>query len=262
MHWPTRLMYIPAGQIPHRPPTIMSRPLNDDEVITELKKMVAFIRQEATEEAHEIQVKADEEFAIEKARPLLTRLASSVRRLRALTRPLSARRRTSTARRRCAFTLTSAKSHRSNKARLELLEAREKHLQGLFEAATEGLRKLSNDTAAYKGLQAKLLLQGLLRLCEPEVTVTVRSTDVQTIQDLVPDAQSKFKEATGRDTQITVKEGLPSDSAGGMKLSALGGRIVVDNTLEERLNILEDKMLPELRFELFGANPNRKCVAH
>jgi len=46
----------------------MSRPMNDDEVLTELKKMVAFIRQEATEKAHEIQVKADEEFAIEKAR--------------------------------------------------------------------------------------------------------------------------------------------------------------------------------------------------
>lgn len=44
----------------------MSRPMNDDEVLTEMKKMVAFIKQEAMEKAREIQVKADEEFAIEK----------------------------------------------------------------------------------------------------------------------------------------------------------------------------------------------------
>ena len=46
----------------------MSHAMNDDEVITELKKMVAFIRQEAVEKAREIQVKADEEFDIEKAK--------------------------------------------------------------------------------------------------------------------------------------------------------------------------------------------------
>jgi len=34
----------------------------------EMKKMVAFIRQEAIEKAREIQVKADEEFNIEKAK--------------------------------------------------------------------------------------------------------------------------------------------------------------------------------------------------
>ena len=46
----------------------MTRPLNDEEVNQEMKKMVAFIRQEANEKAREIQVKADEEFNIEKAK--------------------------------------------------------------------------------------------------------------------------------------------------------------------------------------------------
>ena len=64
-----------------------SRPMNDDEVLSEMNKMVrlaplaytshqshppfsdnqvAFIKQEALEKAREIKVKADEEFAIEK----------------------------------------------------------------------------------------------------------------------------------------------------------------------------------------------------
>lgn len=45
-----------------------ARALNDEEVYSEMKKMVAFIKQEALEKAREIKVKADEEFSIEKAK--------------------------------------------------------------------------------------------------------------------------------------------------------------------------------------------------
>lgn len=40
--------------------------------------------------------------------------------------------------------------------------------------------------------------------------------------------------------------------------ASLGGKIKVNNTLEERLRILEEKMLPEIRTDLFGNNVNRK----
>lgn len=50
----------------------MARALNDDEVHTEMRKMVAFISQEAMEKAREIRVKADEEFNIEKAKLVRT----------------------------------------------------------------------------------------------------------------------------------------------------------------------------------------------
>jgi len=46
----------------------MAHAMSDDQVATELKKMTAFIRQEALEKAREIQLKADEEFAIEKSK--------------------------------------------------------------------------------------------------------------------------------------------------------------------------------------------------
>jgi len=45
-----------------------AKPLNDDEASKEMKKMVTFIMQEAKEKAREINVKADEEFNIEKAK--------------------------------------------------------------------------------------------------------------------------------------------------------------------------------------------------
>jgi V-type H+-transporting ATPase subunit E len=45
-----------------------AKPLSDDEASKEMKKMVAFIMQEAAEKSREIHVKADGEFNIEKAK--------------------------------------------------------------------------------------------------------------------------------------------------------------------------------------------------
>lgn len=41
-------------------------------------------------------------------------------------------------------------------------------------------------------------------------------------------------------------------------MTAQQGRIRLDNTLEQRLKLLEEQMLPELRLDLFGPNKNRK----
>lgn len=47
-------------------------------------------------------------------------------------------------------------------------------------------------------------------------------------------------------------------SAGGIELTARGGRIKINNTLENRLDMLSQQLLPEIREALFGSNPNRK----
>lgn len=51
------------------------------------------------------------------------------------------------------------------------------------------------------------------------------------------------------------------NSSGGIIGSMLNGRIKVDNTLDERLGILEEKMLPEIRTDLFGKNENRRFTS-
>lgn len=71
-------------------------------------------------------------------------------------------------------------------------------------------------------------------------------------------AVKKYKDMSGRTSNIEYKDSLADDSAGGIIGSAMQGRIKVDNTLGERVKILEEKMLPELREDLFGKNPNRK----
>ncbi len=47
-------------------------------------------------------------------------------------------------------------------------------------------------------------------------------------------------------------------SAGGLSIVGGGGKIDINNTLEERLKLLEDTAMPSVRQTLFGNNPNRK----
>jgi V-type H+-transporting ATPase subunit E len=45
---------------------------------------------------------------------------------------------------------------------------------------------------------------------------------------------------------------------GGVTVSGTGGKIEINNTLDERLRLLETEALPSIRFTLFGENKNRK----
>lgn len=219
--------------------------MNDEEVLSEMKKMVAFIKQEAVEKAREIQIKADEEFAIEKGK---------IVRQEAINIDAQFDKKKKQA-------LVSHKieqSNQTNKSRLKLLQTREQHLQSLFDATKDKLDELTSDQDKYKKLLTQLILQGLLQLMESKVTVTVKSNDVQMAQDAAKEAESAFKDKSGRETSVTVQEGLGKESVGGLILSGHGGKITINNTLEERLRLLEDRMLPEIRLDLFGPNQNRK----
>jgi V-type H+-transporting ATPase subunit E len=46
--------------------------------------------------------------------------------------------------------------------------------------------------------------------------------------------------------------------AGGVELYAMNGKIKVSNTIEARLSMIFNQILPEIREKLFGANQNRK----
>lgn len=84
--------------------------------------------------------------------------------------------------------------------------------------------------------------QGLLRLVEPEVEITARSADVQLVQEASSAASQQYKEKSGRDVKVSVVEGLGKDSSGGIILAGHEGRIKVNNTLDERLRLAEDKV--------------------
>ncbi|GLB41073.1 putative ATP synthase (E/31 kDa) subunit [Lyophyllum shimeji] len=222
-----------------------SRPLNEDEVITQMNKMVAFIKQEALEKAREIKVKADEEFAIEKAKIVKQEQ-------QAIDAQYEKKRKgAETAQKITQSTLT-------NKSRLKLLHLREEHLQDLFATSRAAVLQLANDQTGYVQFLEGVIVQGFLELLEPSVTIHVRNRDLGVGEQAAANAEKAYKEISGRSIKYEVEGILSDDSAGGVKLISGNRRITLDNTLDERLRLLEDRMLPEIRRELFGANPNRK----
>lgn len=123
-----------------------------------------------------------------------------------------------------------------------MLKAREENLESLFAETQSRLTKLSEKPDAYKNMMANLLLEGLFILYEERVHVVARSGDVQLVQGLVDEACKKYKERTGRETKISVGDGLSKDCAGGLVITARNGTISIDNTLEQRLKLLEEKV--------------------
>jgi len=222
-----------------------TRALNDEEVLSEMNKMVAFIKQEAMEKAREIRVKADEEFAIEKAK-LVKQEQQAID-----TQYEKKRKGAETAQKITQSTLT-------NKSRLRLLQQREEHLQDLFSTTRELIDELAKDEGRYVQFLEGVITQGLLQLLEPEVTVHAREADVALAERASESASKQYTEISGRSVNIAVEGSLSKDIAGGVTLINGNRRITVDNTLDERLRLLEDRMLPEIRNNLFGPNENRK----
>jgi V-type H+-transporting ATPase subunit E len=53
-------------------------------------------------------------------------------------------------------------------------------------------------------------------------------------------------------------QGLTYRRHGGVYIISGSGKITINNTLEERLKLLESEALPAVRASVFGTNPNRK----
>ncbi|TFK24104.1 vacuolar H+ ATPase E1 [Coprinopsis marcescibilis] len=222
-----------------------NRALNDDEVVTEMNKMVLFIKQEAQEKAREIRVKADEEFAIEKARLVKQEQ-------QAIDSQFEKKRK------QAEISQKIAQSNLTNKARLRLLHRREEHLQDLFNTTRNAISTLSQNSDRYIKFLEDVILQGFLQLMEPDATVLSRKIDVDAANKAAELAAAGYKKLSGRSVSYEVEGTLSDDLAGGVKLISGTRRITLDNTLDERLRLLEDRMLPEIRKDLFGINENRK----
>lgn len=81
-----------------------------------------------------------------------------------------------------------------------------------------------------------------MKLLSENVTLTHRKKDSKIINKSSKSAAEKYKEMTGRTVSVELESGLNDDEAGGVIGSSMGGRIKVDNTLVERLKILEEKV--------------------
>jgi len=224
-----------------------SHALSDDQVSQELKKMTAFIKQEAMEKGREIEIKADEEFAIEKSK-LVRQETSSI---------------DTTYEKKFKQAQMSQQITRStvaNKTRLKVLSARQELLDGIFEEAQKKLGDITKDKAKYEDILKNLILEGVYALNESKLQVRVRKADNDIVKKAIEKACKEFKEKTKKSIEITIdeKNPQPEGCVGGLSIVGGGGKIDINNTFEERLKLLQDTALPSIRTTLFGPNENRK----
>ncbi|OJJ43138.1 hypothetical protein ASPZODRAFT_146429 [Penicilliopsis zonata CBS 506.65] len=210
--------------------------------------MTAFIRQEALEKAREIQLKADEEFAIEKSK--------LVRQETAAIDTLYEKKF-----KQAAMSQQITRSTLANKTRLRVLSARQTLLDELFQRAREQITGVAaGDAKKYDAVLRGLVLEGLYALNEDKIAVRARKKDYEAVRAAIVEAATEFKDHVGREVVVEIDESepLPEDSAGGVSILGSQGKIEINNTFEERLRLLEIDALPAVRETLFGKNVNRK----
>lgn len=79
-------------------------------------------------------------------------------------------------------------------------------------------------------------------MMSPEVVIEHLKRDEKAVKSAGEKALERYTELSGRESKIVYEGDLEEKKSGGVVGSIMNGRIRVDNTLEERLAILEEKV--------------------
>lgn len=154
--------------------------------------MTAFIRQEALEKAKEIQIKADEEFAIEKSKLVRQETAAIDSQYEKKFKQAS-------------MSQQITRSTLANRTRLKVLSARQELLDDLFEKAGERLKSYSEGEGNYREICKNLILEGLYALNEAHVQVRARKVDYDVVKKSIEDAREEY----GKGVEVDLDEDSP-----------------------------------------------------
>ncbi|KAJ8007059.1 hypothetical protein DPEC_G00113640 [Dallia pectoralis] len=223
--------------------------LSDADVQKQIKHMMAFIEQEANEKAEEIDAKAEEEFNIEKGRLVQTQRLKIMEYYEKKEKQIEQQKKIQM-------------SNLMNQARLKVLKARDDMISEMLSEARKRLANIAKDPSRYPALMDGLILQGFYQLLETKVTIRCRKQDMQVVQAAIQKNIPVYKAAVKNSIEVRIDQDnfLSPDISGGIEMYNANGKIKVSNTLESRLDLMAQQMMPEIRVALFGPNPNRKFL--
>ncbi|PKI51607.1 hypothetical protein CRG98_028031 [Punica granatum] len=210
--------------------------MNNADVSKQIQQMVRFIRQEAEEKANEISVSAEEEFNIEK----LQLVEAEKKKIR---QEYERKEKQVEVRKKIEYSM------QLNASRIKVLQAQDDVVNSMKEAAAKDLLNVSRDHRVYKKLLKDLIVQSLLRLKEPSVLLRCRKDDAHLVESVLDSAKEEYaQKANVHPPDVIVDHHV----AGGVVLASRDGKIVCENTLDARLEVVFRKKLPEIRKWLFG----------
>lgn len=178
------------------------------------------------------------------------------------------------------------RSATENNARIQKMRTVNGLIEKLFhDAKVKMVAKQQSDPAKYKELIKNLIVQGLIKLMEGEVHIRCRKSDLKIVQEVQQQAADEYKALMKsevkffKDKDVPIKlviettkflaeyddtEGAES-CMGGIVLHARKGRIVCSNTLDERLQLVVQEAIPEIRsmlFPCFAKKPVDEAAEH
>lgn len=98
-----------------------------------------------------------------------------------------------------------------NTSRIAVLRSREEHLQALFDDGRSKVQELSK-SKNYASQLEKFILEVLLLLLAPKVTLQCRDQDEELVKKASEKAKEQYKEISGRETEVSVEKGIGKDS--------------------------------------------------
>ncbi|OAY67261.1 V-type proton ATPase subunit E-like [Ananas comosus] len=226
--------------------------MNDADVGKQIQQMVRFIRQEAEEKANEISVSAEEEFNIEK----LQLVEAEKRKVR---QDYERKEKQVEIRKKIEY------STQLNASRIKVLQAQDDVVNSMRDAASNELLRVADNPKSYAKLLKGLIVQSLLRLKEPAVLLRCREVDRRLVLSILEEAKKEYAEkAKVQCPKVTIDEKVylpppPTNRdahgpfcSGGVVLASQDGKIVCENTLDARLDVVFRQKLPEIRKLLFA----------
>ncbi len=213
----------------------------------QIRQMVNFILQEAHEKANEIRVKTEHDFNLEKQ----TRVHEA---------KLSIQEDFAKKEKDREIQERIARSAEIGECNVKKMRLRDDLLQQLLSEAGEKCAMVARGTN-YPQLLQKLIVQGLIKIEENDVKVYCREDDMGTTKSVLKAAITEYVEIMERETGIKLtpkvtlnqdsNKNLPDSCFGGVTLTAVNGKIVCDNTMSARLELVYEELLPSIREILF-----------
>ncbi|CAM0881958.1 unnamed protein product [Alopecurus aequalis] len=227
--------------------------MNDTDVSKQILQMVRFIHQEAEEKAGEISVSAEEEFNIEK----LQLVEAEKKKIRL---EYERKEKQVDVRKKIEYSM------QLNASRIKVLQAQDDLVNQMKEDAMKELLNISSNHHEYRKLLKELVVQCLLRLKEPAVLLRCRKEDHHNVESVLDSAKNEYaSKAEVHEPEILVDHTvyLPASPRhddehglhchGGVVLASRDGKIVFENTVDARLEVVFRKKLPEIRKLLVAA---------
>ena len=158
--------------------------MNQDQqfLLSNLQKMIQYIKQETEKKVSNIKKEADKEANLEKALIIKPEKEKIARKIEKELEDYKTK-------------MKIVQSQKLNKLRLEKLKVKIDCVNSVFEdAKTQLVKKIKSNPEEYKKILKDLLVQGFIRLLDDKVNVLCKKEDFDVVKSLIEEAKNEFLE--------------------------------------------------------------------